>query len=889
MEETIPTGAIPIDAFESYEDKYGAPSEQAKLFATKAAEAATFGLSTKLLAEQGLLDIEAQRAREEASPGTALAGEVAGIAGSLLVPVSPVASVARGAEKITRLAEPGVANIVSKIANPETASRVNRILTKAGSTAIGSALEGGVYGVGSAISEDALGESSLNAESLLSKIGVGALYGGLTGGAVGGLMGAIQKPTPKPIKTEKDALVATGAELGNTYVDLVTSAGLPEKEKEKLLAGLSKLKPNVNEIDDAAKRLGVDTLVGQRANDETIQKIYTILGDSVSPFGVQERQKVQTALGTIKEKFGEALGGVTQFTKAQLGEGIAQSMAGKFEAAYKPIQELYDVVENRLGKINITDDEKIEVMSAIEKYIKKEMLTPGTEPEKFARLVQNAIPMLKTYKDVDTYAKTITKNAGYDLKWVAQGIRNEIEDTSSKILIDFADAVKSQDITGDIATTLASATVAKPLYKKLITDMQQIGKVIGNSRIKGPADFIDFLTERQTPEKIVDKLFQKQNSRFLKKFQADFPQEWDLIKKYQKSVIFEKTLDDGAVNPNKVIRIIDKLEPELKKALFTKNELQTIKDAKTWIDSLPPKFNTSNTAVYSAWQSFFEDPTKATLTTLRDVGFKGMFKALNLTAKEEQQLKILQKIEKAKIQTELQIKSGVKNIFQVGDKVIKAEITNTDQDDSKIKEDLEKYSANPELFIDEMEARTSNLYDNAPKIAGSFHETATKATLLLASKLPKVPQKKPLGMSYQLSKADIAKFSRYLDAINNPTRLLKQIEVGNLSKDYIEAVKTVYPSLYAKMQNDMMEELSTSDQEIIKKMPYKVKMGISMLLGTDLVAGLSAQSIVANQPKVNEPKGISSGGIRPTQKGLDKITAASMAMTPMQKASKGNA
>jgi len=885
MNENIPEGAIPLDQFQTYEEKFGTPSEQAKLLGTKALESATFGLSTKFLAEQGVLDVEAQRAREEVSPGTALAGEVAGIAGSLLIPGSPVGAVAKGAEKITRLAEPGVAKIVSKIANPETASRVNRILTKAGATAIGSALEGGVYGVGSAITEDALGESSLNAESLMSKIGVGSLYGGLAGGAVGGLMGALQKPVAKVIKNEKDLIVGTGAELGNTYVDMVSSAGLPENEKEKLLAGLAKLKPNVKEIDEAGKRLGVDVLVGQRANDESVQKIYSILGDSISPFGVQERQKVQTALGTIKQKFGEALGGETKFSKAMLGEGVAESIAGKFEAAYKPIQDLYETVETKMGKINATDDEKLEIMQAVESFIKREQLTPGLDPENFARKVQNALVNFKTYKDFDSYAKVITKEAPYNLKWVAQGIRNEIENTTSDILLKFADGVQAQDVTGEIATALASAKVAKPLYKKLITDMQQMGKVLGNARIKGPADFLDFLTERQTPEKIVDKLFQKQNSRFLKKFQKDFPAEWDLIRKYQKSLVFEKTLDDGAVNPNKMIKIVDKLEPELKNALFTKQELQTIKDAKTYIEALPPKFNTSNTAVFSAWQSFFEDPMKAGLTTLRDAGFKGMFRALNLTAKEEQQLKILQKIEKAKIQTELQIKSGVKSIFEVGDKVIKAEITNTDKDDERIKEDLEKYSADPELFINEMEAKTSALYDNAPKIAGSFHETATRATVFLASKLPKVPPKKPLGMTYQLSKADVAKFNRYLDAINNPLKLLKQVEAGNLNQDYVEAVKTVYPSMYAKMQDGIMDELTTLEQDTIKKMPYRVKMGLSMLLGTDLASGLGAQSIVANQPKLNEPKGVNQGAIRPTQGGISKLKLASLALTPMQKAS----
>lgn len=887
MNENIPLDAIPEDQFQTYEEKYGSPSEQAKLFAQKAAEAATFGLSTKLLAEQGLLDIEAAKRREEVSPITGLAGEVAGIAGTLAIPGAPVSGVSRAAEAVTAAAEPSIAKIVSKIANPETASRVNKILTKAGSAAIGSALEGGVYGVGSAISEDSLGESRLNAESLLHHIGIGSLYGGLAGGAVGGVLGALQKPISKVVQNEKDLVAATGAELGNNYINMVTSAGLPEQEKEKLLAGLAELKPNVKEIDSAASRLGVDTLVGQRANDETIQKLYSILGDSVSPFGIQERQKVQTGFGVIKEKLGQALGGeAPTYSKAQLGEKLAESIAGKFKTAYEPIANSYDVAEKILNKVNITDEEKISIIEAIEKVINKEMLTAGTEQYIYAKQIQNAIVNLKTYKDVDTYAKVITKGIKYELKSTAQAIRNEIEKTSVDILEEELKKAKPTDPSGQIGIALEEMKKARPAYAGLITNAKQLAKVAGNSNIKGPADFIDFLTERQTPEKLVDKLFQKQNYRFLSKFQKDFPEEWNLIKNYQKGVIFESSLKDGAVDVNKVLKQVKTLQPELKNALFTKKEIQDIADAKTWIEALPPKFNTSNTAVYSAWQSFFENPTKATIQTLRDIGFKGMFKGLGLTAKEEQQLNLLKKIEKTKIQTELQIKSGVKSIFQVIDKSIKAEVSNVQEDDTKVKENLEKYSADPELFINDMEAKTQNLYRNAPKIAGDLQEAATRATLLLAQNLPKVPEKKPLGFTYKLSKSDVARFGRYLDAINNPIKILDQVKYGNLTKEYVESVSTVYPTLFNRIKENLTDELTSIDEETIKKMPYKVKMAISMLLGADMANGLSAQSIVANQSKlgqtVNKQSGVANG-VRPTQKGLDKISIAKMSQTPLQK------
>jgi hypothetical protein len=162
--------------------------------------------------------------------------------------------------------------------------------------------------------------------------------------------------------------------------------------------------------------------------------------------------------------------------------------------------------------------------------------------------------------------------------------------------------------------------------------------------------------------------------------------------------------------------------------------------------------------------------------------------------------------------------------------------------------------------------------------------------MLLVSKLPQIPTKRPLGIPYKISNADTAKFSRYLDAINNPTKIYDQIKAGNVSADYMEAVKTVYPQVFQKMQEETLQNITELDEDKITALPYKVKMGLSMFLETDLANGLSAQSIVANQASFNQPKGASAGGVKPTQKGLDKITASSMAMTPMQKAaSRGKA
>ena len=116
---------------------------------------------------------------------------------------------------------------------------------------------------------------------------------------------------------------------------------------------------------------------------------------------------------------------------------------------------------------------------------------------------------------------------------------------------------------------------------------------------------------------------------------------------------------------------------------------------------------------------------------------------------------------------------------------------------------------------------------------------------------------------------------------------MDQVRSGNLTKEYLEAVGSVYPVLLDKMKESVMDEMASVDEDTLKKMPYKVKMALSMLLGADMANGLSAQSIVANQSKLGQTGNKQSGSadsVRPTQKGLEKITMASMAQTPLQKA-----
>lgn len=150
----------------------GDTTGEVKAFAEGAGRGLTFGLSDLALTKTGLVEPKLMEARREANPVAAIGGEVAGTAASLLIPGGGALG---AAGKLGRVAEGAVARVAGE-------GLAGRLVAKA----TGGALEGSLFGMGSAVSESALGDTDLTAEKLLAGAGVGAVVGGGLG-ALGGL------------------------------------------------------------------------------------------------------------------------------------------------------------------------------------------------------------------------------------------------------------------------------------------------------------------------------------------------------------------------------------------------------------------------------------------------------------------------------------------------------------------------------------------------------------------------------------------------------------------------------------------------------------------------------------------------------------------------------
>ena len=152
----------------------------------------------------------------------------------------------------------------------------------------------------------------------------------------------------------------------------------------------------------------------------------------------------------------------------------------------------------------------------------------------------------------------------------------------------------------------------------------------------------------------------------------------------------------------------------------------------------------------------------------------------------------------------------------------------------------------------------ANLQSSAPQTYQQLRQVAGRAFLFLDSKLPRKTQMvNPfIKKSYPTSDQEIYKFKKYVQAVQNPMSVLKDLNGGVLSREGIEAVRYVYPTLYAEMQSKVYEGLEKAGGQTTYK--QRLQLGILMDLPTDL--SLEPQSIAGLQSFYKEAQVSQAGG-----------------------------
>lgn len=269
-------------------------------------------------------------------------------------------------------------------------------------------------------------------------------------------------------------------------------------------------------------------------------------------------------------------------------------------------------------------------------------------------------------------------------------------------------------------------------------------------------------------------------------------------------------------------------------------------------------------------------------------------------------IQILKQVEKANKKADNKITSGIKNFLTKPQKAarptsmkILTESTYATPENSdkkpknrqeafkNIKNNLETYAGDPEILIDRLTRNGIRMEKVAPNTTNSLKSTVLKGVTFLQNKLPRDASptiKFPaLQRPSQPSSLELAKFERYVEGVDNPLSVIDDLEEGTLTREKVEAIRFVYPDLYLRIQQKVMDDLSESETEV----PYQKRLQLGILLDIPTDASLEPQNILGLQetfqiePDTPEAE---QATVKPTMTGLGKVKISEGMKTPMQKA-----
>lgn len=190
---------------------------------------------------------------------------------------------------------------------------------------------------------------------------------------------------------------------------------------------------------------------------------------------------------------------------------------------------------------------------------------------------------------------------------------------------------------------------------------------------------------------------------------------------------------------------------------------------------------------------------------------------------------------------------------------------------NNLQQNLSHYASDPKKLANKLQTSTAAIAHSAPDTAAALTMTGTKALNFLNSKLPrKLNDPTVLQRPYLPSGTEMAKFERYLTAVEKPVEVLKNFADGKMSREESEALQQVYPDLFSRLQDQAMSYVGANPH-----LPYNKKLQLGVLLGIPTDPSLQPQNILglqgnfsSQQPQPTQPE---SGAVKPSQKGLQNL------------------
>lgn len=856
----------------------------------------TLGLSNQILAKSGIVSPEKLKALEEGNPIISTASEIvggvapifltggAGLAAKVAA-ATPVALAERAGMAAALKAAPLTGKILSK-----TASRVTKeVVENAVKYGAGSAVEGSLYGLGNLINEDALGDAEFNAENALAAMGSNALLGGAFGAGAGAgvaMIGAGARGVKQQYNNIRKKMVES---IEDTDIRKEVLAKLSNEESadeimKKLGASPDDLADKM-ELQKASERLGVPLTPGMKEGG-VFAGLEGSLAKEPSIGGILTRKEIDktyTALDDIPKLILKDAGDVDNLT---IGVTAKNGIKAKISEDLEPASLLFQDLDPKTADLPITESLKSRFKTLRGKDNYEKIYEQG---KKFIDRIDN----LETYADVSNYRTFIGKElkksqvaADDNAVEFFGGLYDNLTTLRQNAIKYNFQARPFVSKQTQITDLLEAQMLADKMYRDTHVKYEYLGDLLGikSKNMRNLIDRLDDIDDRVLAEKI----FNLKKLDEVKKFQTHFPEIADMSRAKALNDLKNKSMTDGVLSPKKFKTILNKMDDVDLQILapHIKDFKQIKADYSKIVDNLPPNIGPSGTPQGLSFQNMFQIPYQAKEAFRYSVYRSGPNSMLGQMANG---IPLTGAIEKASNKGKKSISDAVDAFYKKSSdlsiKSINRIITGQDLGEKEIKtieEKMELYQQSPEELVSNFTKNNKQLYGAAPKTSEALQGKIMNAAQFLSSKIPK-KQVTPFDDG-TISRSELLKFKNYVDAVEDPYKVLDTIKAGYVAPEYMEAFSAVYP----KMAQAVKEEFTARLPEF-KNLTEKQKADLTKILGIDArkayspigfqtLQGISSQGVQKdlsnNQPKqskvpISAAKNIGQSGR--AQSGLDRV------------------
>lgn len=192
-------------------------------------------------------------------------------------------------------------------------------------------------------------------------------------------------------------------------------------------------------------------------------------------------------------------------------------------------------------------------------------------------------------------------------------------------------------------------------------------------------------------------------------------------------------------------------------------------------------------------------------------------------------------------------------------------------------DEIRQLAEDPQALLERTTKNLGNLSNIAPGVSGGMTRVASTAMQYLAAQAQTPPKAGPLAPDYVPSEAERYSFAKKLETVEEPMSVMRHAAAGTLTQEQVDALKAVYPSLYADISNRLLTKAVS-----VKSMPYQQVLMVGLLTGTDLDGTTSGAAIASNQATIraNSQKPGQPGVAPPSSHGSSKNSLAARTASP---------